>query len=334
MDASLGKMRRPCGTPVPASRALTLWASNLVCDLAMMLRVVEDLIYDVGLHDGSDTAYYLHRGYRVVAIDADPTSISNARAKFAQEIADGRLTLLHRMICDRDGEQRFFICPDSPDWSSADPAWAERARRDGLTVREEIVPCARMSSILREFGVPHYLKIDIEGHGDNCVEALEPTSLPRYISNEITETESLALLWSKGYRRFKLIDQATLQPLPYPPRRASLKSVLRKRSFVRSFVRGTVQGAERVLGRRILTYRPKAKANGWTFPVRTSSGPFGKDLPGPWLDLERAACVFCNELRRIGYAEKRIDLLWLDVHAEAPPAHSPPSPVEAKSARA
>jgi hypothetical protein len=31
-----------------------------------------DLIYDVGLLDGADTAYYLFRGFRVVAVDANP----------------------------------------------------------------------------------------------------------------------------------------------------------------------------------------------------------------------------------------------------------------------
>ena len=35
----------------------------------MLLRH-SDLIYDVGLFDGGDTAYYLFRGYNVVAIDA------------------------------------------------------------------------------------------------------------------------------------------------------------------------------------------------------------------------------------------------------------------------
>jgi hypothetical protein len=34
-----------------------------------MAETHDELIYDVGLFDGADTAYYLYRGYRVVAID-------------------------------------------------------------------------------------------------------------------------------------------------------------------------------------------------------------------------------------------------------------------------
>lgn len=31
-----------------------------------------DLVYDVGMHNGDDTAFYVSQGYRVVAIEADP----------------------------------------------------------------------------------------------------------------------------------------------------------------------------------------------------------------------------------------------------------------------
>lgn len=58
----------------------------------MLLRH-SDLIYDVGLFDGGDTAYYLFRGYNVVAIDANPVMVERARLRFAQEIRDKRLTL-------------------------------------------------------------------------------------------------------------------------------------------------------------------------------------------------------------------------------------------------
>jgi len=43
--------------------------------------MVSDLIYDVGLHNGADTAYYLHRGFRVVTIDANPVLTTAALQK-------------------------------------------------------------------------------------------------------------------------------------------------------------------------------------------------------------------------------------------------------------
>jgi SAM-dependent methyltransferase len=52
------------------------------------------VVYDVGLYNGDDTAYYLFQGYKVVAIDANPLMIEEATSRFAKEIDDGRLTLL------------------------------------------------------------------------------------------------------------------------------------------------------------------------------------------------------------------------------------------------
>jgi len=36
------------------------------------------LIYDVGMHNGDDTAYYLWRGFRVVAIEPNPELVATA----------------------------------------------------------------------------------------------------------------------------------------------------------------------------------------------------------------------------------------------------------------
>ena len=41
--------------------------------------MVPDLIYDVGMHNGSDTAYYLHKGFRVLAIEANPVLAKQGR---------------------------------------------------------------------------------------------------------------------------------------------------------------------------------------------------------------------------------------------------------------
>lgn len=50
----------------------------------------DDLIYDVGLHRGEDTDYYLQKGFRVVAVEANPQLVDECTARFAREIADGK----------------------------------------------------------------------------------------------------------------------------------------------------------------------------------------------------------------------------------------------------
>jgi hypothetical protein len=38
-----------------------------------------DLVYDVGFHQGEDTAFYLKKGFRVVAFEAHPRLAENGR---------------------------------------------------------------------------------------------------------------------------------------------------------------------------------------------------------------------------------------------------------------
>ena len=37
---------------------------------------MENLIFDIGFHKGEDTLFYLLKGYRVIAVDADPNLIN------------------------------------------------------------------------------------------------------------------------------------------------------------------------------------------------------------------------------------------------------------------
>ena len=77
-----------------------------------------ELIYDVGMNNGDDTAYYLARGHRVVAIEANPILAREGGVRFRGEIAAGRLTILNVGVSDREGEFPFWICDTLSEWSS------------------------------------------------------------------------------------------------------------------------------------------------------------------------------------------------------------------------
>jgi hypothetical protein len=47
------------------------------------------------MNNGDDTAYYLSRGFRTVAIEANPELVKYAKARFARKIASGRLIILN-----------------------------------------------------------------------------------------------------------------------------------------------------------------------------------------------------------------------------------------------
>jgi FkbM family methyltransferase len=72
--------------------------------------VHQDLIYDVGMNNGEDTAYYLRRGFRVVAIEADTRLAKCAAERFRAQISSGQLRILNIGIAAEEGELPFWIC--------------------------------------------------------------------------------------------------------------------------------------------------------------------------------------------------------------------------------
>ena len=219
-----------------------------------------DLIIDVGMHDGTDTAYYLAKGFNVVAIEPNPSLIAAAEEQFAQELEQGRLNIIGAAITDGAGTTSMAISDEMTIWSSIDPAFINR--NQGVNYRYVEVPTIRFATVLAEYGVPYFLKVDIEGMDMLPVRALrEVPQRPQYVSLEsnVTSNEApfdrvfdeLAELWSLGYRRFKYVNQRHLPKvrLPFPARE----------------------------GRYV-----DARFTGH------SSGPFGRETPGRWLTAEQA----------------------------------------------
>ena len=143
-------------------------------------KVQEGLIFDVGCHQGEDTAYYLARGFRVVAVECAPVQIKIIRSRFEEELADGRLTLIERAIAAKNGPLTFYDNPSKSVWGTADPAWAQRNRNLGTKVEEITVEGIRAEELFQKYGIPFYLKVDIEGFDWMVFRALSGFSALRF----------------------------------------------------------------------------------------------------------------------------------------------------------
>jgi FkbM family methyltransferase len=179
--------------------------------------IASDLIYDVGLHRGEDTAMYLAQGYRVVAFEASAEHCAHCRERFAGEIVSGRLTIVEGAITDGDADTVTFYRHSAVSvWGTLDPKWAERNRVSGES-QPVTVDAVDFSTWLAKTGVPFYMKVDIEGADRFCFEALRAfDDRPAYVSLESNKTERSCLkaecdfLKELGYNRFAVVQQATI----------------------------------------------------------------------------------------------------------------------------
>jgi FkbM family methyltransferase len=269
-----------------------------------------DLVIDVGMHNGDDTAYYLHRGFRVVAIEANPHLAARGAQRFADAMRSGRLRILPVGIAAERGEAEFYIAPDLDVLSSFNLDLVQRADTPIERVR---VPCLPIRDVLAAHGVPWYLKVDIEGNDSLCIAGLDGQQLPACVSIELDLRHGdadLRALHALGYTRFKCIRQNDLREMT--PAILAGQLALRRRA-ARPGPWGTIN---RVL--RGLSHRAQSRRCGdWTFPPG-SSGPFGDDLAAPWLDAAQALDLWAQlgdidaELAAGWRSE------WFDLHARLP----------------
>lgn len=215
------------------------------------------VIYDFGMHDGSDLEYYLKKGLKVVSVEANPDLCTLVSEAYRSEIEMGRLTVVNVALSSQDSGETDFYIHKSNDVLSQLPRPAPEVL-DEFEVRQ--IGQRRASSVIVEHGTPHYVKIDLE-HYDHIVlrELFSAGIFPDHISAEFWTIEVFALLVTAGYTAFNLLD-GRFVPLDYG-----------------DAVIATPHGP--------LSY---------AFPPH-SAGPFGDDIASPWWDKEAFASVLVAE---------------------------------------
>jgi len=266
----------------------------------------DDFIIDLGAHNGDDTGHYLQKGFRVVAVEANPILAEQIVRRFQQAIGDGRLTVLNIGIAEQAGALPFWVNDDQSVWSSFD---RELGGRHGSRCHSVVVQCGSLSSIIEEYGVPHYLKIDIEGYDRVCLDSLQAGHCPRYLSCELTHGDGLIeRLHDLGYRRFKLVNQST-----YTDATPVFDGQLGFRALRKLCV--CVPAAKRLLPDGVRSdFDTFASRRGYRFP-QGSSGPFGEETYGRWRSKEEIVRRYDQIRSRFLRAAVPLEQCWYDVHA-------------------
>ncbi len=258
------------------------------------------LIYDVGGHLGEDTDFYLKKGFKVVAIEANPALAERLRERFRPNLSDGSLVLVEAAIAENAELVGFYVNEGLSAWGTIRSAWAERNASEGSPSKLIKVKSSRFPDVLSKYGVPYYLKIDIEGADILCLEGLvSKPDRPKFVSIESEKKSWRALLYEfemfkrLGYSKFKIVDQNDIN-LQRPPQPA---------------VEGHYVEHKFEMG---------------------SSGLFGEELPGKWLTMRQAILRYrfiflryrlfgefgiLRGLLKIPVLRKALRPPWYDTHA-------------------
>ena len=227
-----------------------------------MQNVNRNLVYDVGMHKGEDTAYYLKKGFDVVAFEADPELIAICKDKYSKEINEDKLIIIEGAIVDKskvaDKTIKFYKNQTLSVLGTVVQEWSIRNDKLGTESTIIEVPTTDFRKCLEEFGIPYYLKIDIEGMDIVCLKSLlHFKSKPNYISIESEKVnfgrliKEFDLFESLGYDKYQIINQGDITKSKEP------------------------------------TESKEGRTLNYTFKSG-SSGLFGSDFQTPWINKKTA----------------------------------------------
>jgi FkbM family methyltransferase len=209
----------------------------------------DQVIYDFGMNNGDDLEYYLLKGVRVVGVEANERLCSIVRERFSEHIKDGRLTVLNVALTEVeiDDPLTFYIHKSNHVLSQL-----PTPPPDTIHLFEPVQVRGRTpAGIIREFGPPLYVKIDVEHYDQAVLSNLFSANIfPPEISAESHSVEIFSLLVVNGYNAFSLVEGSTVAT-----------------KYRNAMIR-TAQGL-----------RP------FTFRYH-SAGPFGEDIRNRWEDRD------------------------------------------------
>jgi FkbM family methyltransferase len=269
------------------------------------------LVFDIGLHHGNDSAYYLHLGYRVIGVEANPLLAKSCCARFEREIGEGRMKVINTGVLSTPGEFTFHRNLRNDEWSSF---ISENVKREGPWEQIQ-VPCITTAKLIADHGKPFFIKIDIEGADIQALASLTPETAPPYISLEFSTTDPiLETLIGLGYSAFKLVDGDSFFASPpifdYEIGWRFLRKAGRKLPFLRRAISSLPQPL-----RWKSEYDPPGMYSPDGYPFQEcSSGPFGENAFGPWLTAS-ATFQQLEKLRALYRRASQENMMWWDIHA-------------------
>jgi FkbM family methyltransferase len=235
------------------------------------------LIFDIGLHNGLDTKFYADKGFKVVSLEANPAMCVVAGKVLASELKSGQVTFVQKALWETAGQTiTFYTNADKDDWGSAFRGIAEKGM---YTAQEITVPTLTLADLFNAYGVPYYIKCDIEG-GDAIFvrQLLKDARRPAHVSIEAMTLTDVVTLAACGYDRFQIINQQfTAYTKPPQPAREG------------RYVDVTFNGH--------------------------MSGLFGRELdPARWVSIDDV-CERFSMWTKLRLADSNLAPGWLDFHA-------------------
>jgi len=138
------------------------------------------LIFDIGANQGHKTDIFLRLGARVVAVEPDPSNQKILKQNFLEyRLKRKPVTIIGKAVSDRSGKTIFLIDEPGSAKNTLCQKWADSLRTDPSRFGRKLafaeqreVETITLEELIQLFGMPYYVKIDVEGHEVHVIEGM------------------------------------------------------------------------------------------------------------------------------------------------------------------
>ena len=172
------------------------------------------LVFDIGSNIGTTIEFFNQRTNKVIGFEPNPTLFKRLQQRFKNR----NVIIDPRGLSNEIGHKKFRIS-NADTISTFSEDWVNNSRfTSGYSWDEGIiVETTTLDSIIEEYGIPDYIKIDVEGYEFEVLTSLTKLLENTVISFEWAEEQknkieqTIIYLFDLGYKNFSYTEADQIQ---------------------------------------------------------------------------------------------------------------------------
>jgi FkbM family methyltransferase len=181
------------------------------------------LVYDIGANKGNKVKAFLKMGFEVIAVEPERKAISTLKWRFGH---NKKVTLLENGVSDKESVLTIHIAANRSGLNTVSDKWVESLEKEKSNrwhkkhdfKKKYEIKAITLDQIVQQYGIPYYIKIDVEGHEKTVLKGLKSlpafisfeTNLPEFLEETIECIQLLTALSDKILFNYSIVDKTEL----------------------------------------------------------------------------------------------------------------------------